>query len=747
MPGAARTIALPRSLRGLDATKMYALSGFTTLDRYATANGGGEAGSLATGFAIFTLAQLRSLPSTSQIFSARSGGSAEGYFNNVNSSNQLVFQVKGTSTFLASPTYPFVASDVGKIFLFGGLVSTAGLVRLFVARAERGVGTAQTGYVAPAGTIPASLVGLANAVQPAVGLAIFAEAALRGVPSDAQVIALYDAVRALGDFPASAVAEALMPGTTITHRWSLRDTLTARKYDAADNSIAPAGIADSVTLAAVDQMARTGLPVVRRIDPSTNGRMTYGAQGFAVGVALQSALGAGFLGSAAGFTIRLAVTFWSIASSTGYIAVAWNGASTRGWAINRNVTTLGFYVRGVLVSKALTAADVGMPHLLHVVYNGSAMEAFYDGVSIGSAAAPSYLAENSPALMALGAINTTASFPANESVWSFAGANYIASAADVAADFAAWQRTARLSDIPSKPDANRYEISTDIIANGGPSAGIPATVLDRVGTSHLTRLGTGLQVAQRAERLWSYETSPILYGAGTFTQTDYYETATNLGDSNTQSFWAAVFFLVFSQSVTSKPRDLFGSINSTSTQGFAIRSNTSNNSINFLAMDNTAAARTPTTAGISATDVGKLQVYLGVWDQPATKVRGYFKRVESGTGTTVTGYGPSAGGMRIGRNFQATDRAADGLVVYGVAAGLGVPTLAQIQAFYDDTLANERIGSISGLTTLRVDLDADARANSNTLPATLTDRASGTFGFARTGAMPTTSQYARAFGW
>lgn len=282
----------------------------------------------------------------------------------------------------------------------------------------------------------------------------------------------------------------------------------------------------------------------------------------------------------------------------------------------------------------------------------------------------------------------------------------------------------------------------------------PATIPDSVTAATvdaMTKTGapTVKVIDPTTPKLWSYETSPILYGGSAWADAALYECPTYLGDSNTQSFWAAAFFLLTSQSVASRGRDLFGTIASTPSRGFTLRTNLTNTTMNILAIDNAATGRAAPATTLATTDVGKLHLLVGVWDVPALKLRTYAKRAEVSTGTAVTGYSPyAAGGMRIGRgSFQAADTSCDGIVIYGVAAGLGLPTLAQIQQQFDDTMANERIAGIPGLTNLRIDLDADARANTNALPATLTDRQSGTYNFARTGSITTTPQYARAFAW
>ena len=100
----------------------------------------------------------------------------------------------------------------------------------------------------------------------------------------------------------------------------------------------------------------------------------------------------------------------------------------------------------------------------------------------------------------------------------------------------------------------------------------------------------------------------------------------------------------------------------------------------------------------------------------------------------------------MGRSISNADWSASNVVVHGFSGGFGLPTLAQVQALFDETMAIERIGSIAGMTNLRIDITQDAIDNGGNLPATLTDRA-GSFNFSRNGTLSTAPQYARAWNW
>ncbi len=496
-----------------DPTKLYAISGFSAANYMQTAVGGGEVGD-AAGFGVLSLFIMTALPASSVLFNHRAGGSSTaGYYARFGTAGILTFFVSNGTTLMSGNNLVFTPGDVGRVQLVCSIYD--GAARQLAWRGARSAGA--SGAYAGTGAVPHSLTGQGS-VEPASAVLSLGQVTFRGMPSDAQLQAVYDATRTLRDLPNKAALEALTPGTTVTHRWSVRDTLAAANVLVANGAAAPASIPDSVTAASIDAMTKVGSPVVRVIDPAT-------------------------------------------------------------------------------------------------------------------------------------------------------------------------------------------------------------------------------------PRLWSYETTPILYGASSLDLSNFYECATPLGEGS-GPFWAAMFFTVTSQAVASKARVPFASSSQSPSNisGFALGTSGTNTFVSMTAYRGDGSGVPSPSATIAATDVGKLHLLVGVLDSAALKVRTYWKRVEQSTGATYTAYTPSSTGMRLGRSFLTNDYSPDGISLWGVAAGIGLPSLAQIQAMFDETQANERIGSIAGMTSMRVDLTSDALGNGNALPATLTDRV-GSFHFSRTGSVTTAAAYARAFGW
>jgi hypothetical protein len=301
--------------------------------------------------------------------------------------------------------------------------------------------------------------------------------------------------------------------------------------------------------------------------------------------------------------------------------------------------------------------------------------------------------------------------------------------------------------IPGKT-TSLYNIGADIEAAGDAA---PTTIVDRgIGAAHLTRVGANVKSTYDRRRLWSYESSPILYGATMPTPADSYESAIGFAGDNA-GFWALVFIMLNAQgaaNVSTAVRTLF-SRRGAANGGWDLSTSGPNGMLAFGCGGIGGAGKVASSSFVlSASDVGKMLLAYGVWDGPAQTARLYVKRAQVGTGTVFTGgtFVPETGSTFLGRrqDGQAVDSS---ITIYGAACGLGVPTLAEIQAHHDDVMANERLlRGIPGKTSLCVDLTADVIANGGALPAQALDRV-GSAHFARNGNPTLARQYARAWGW
>jgi hypothetical protein len=466
---------------------LVAITNFIPGNRFATPAGGGGEPGVTTGFCSVELIRVNTLQAASQIFGGRSGGADGGYFHTIDTTNGLRFYAKSDAGFPASPIRTLLASDVGKIFLVIGMhTGAAAQVKQFVDRAEVGTGTAAVGYVPEA--TPSIIGALVTASQPATGLSWLAAMAFRGTPTLAQLEQLYDLTRTLRDLPGKADAEAILVDSAVTHRWSLKDTLAGTTV--VDGQPAPASLPDTVTFAAVDAMARQGSPIVRRIDPGVDGRQTFGAMGFSGTSYLESEPGKGIRGRAGTFVVRALVIFRSL-SGIAYVAACASSSVNNGWSIQRNASTLKARVGGLESSRTLTATDLNVPHTVDIFFDGATSTLVFDGIAAPLSAAGAYIPPTES--MTLGGRFTGGSFAAvTEDIFFLAGGDG-GSIADLQAASTKYLQTGVFVASMGLANEHSYDLTADVIDNGGPENGIPAPVQDRIGTDHLTRVG-GLRV-------------------------------------------------------------------------------------------------------------------------------------------------------------------------------------------------------------------------------------------------------------
>lgn len=225
---------------------------------------------------------------------------------------------------------------------------------------------------------------------------------------------------------------------------------------------------------------------------------------------------------------------------------------------------------------------------------------------------------------------------------------------------------------------------------------------------------------------------------------DYYEAPVNALPGDASGLTASLLCVVLSQAVASATRRPFSQRGLTN-PGWGFQT-TGTNSAMVFSLGGANTANTPS-SGIVAGDIGKNLLYTATWDGPNTTARLYAKRVQVGTGSPLTGgFAPdTAAKPMIGRSDGGFP--SDGIAVLGVYLAAGIATLAQVQAQFDDVMANECIRPCPGLAGTVIDLRQDVLGNGGALPATLVDRGIGGVNFARVGAPRLFSQYARAFQW
>lgn len=467
----------------------------------------------------------------------------------------------------------------------------------------------------------------------------------------------------------------------------------------------------------------------------------------------RTAVGGGVRFTAAGAHFAAKLTIDGQASdqqaNKNLVSTVTTSPSAQGWTlfINAQNTQIGLvtYLAGVSTVSAtytVPAGKVGVPLVVELVHTGSALQLFVDGAQVGiDVAAGATSDPGTPMMIGCGdarliAINSIE----DVTLHMISGGATVPTPAEIAARAAASIGTNALARVPGKTQKE-----WDLRA---PTSTVRGSVVEAVGgadVDRLTLVGAGLQVAQRVERLYSYETSPIVQGAQTFSATDFYETPNGLA-GNIGGFWGAVLLIVRSQSVPSTGRVLL-SRRSTGNSGWNAASNATNSTISAVLSTTTSTYATPALS-VAVADVGKLILFGWSMDVQASKLRGYGKRAEVAGGTTIAGtYIPLASGtMQLGRRNADVVAADAGVEIYGFTVGNGVPTLAQFQALHDACMANEDIVEMPGMSSLTISLKQDAKANGGALPAVLLDR-TGNQNFVRNGSPVLASQFARAWSW
>lgn len=706
---------------------LYGLSNFAVGALYATAVDGGESGA-STGFVVVGLVHLKSALTTGSVFFDRLATSPSNMGWGLNHDNQSLYFYAANSTpaLVQSAKHYVTASDLGRVFCVAGVHTGAGnTLQLWAGRQLVGT-VAITGYT-PGSGIPTTIGARGAAGSfPTTSLSVLAATAARGVPSAAQLQAYFDAARALGDLPAT------MQGATVTHRWSARDA-------AQGALVAPATLTDTVTKATADAMSKTGAPTVVTIDPSRDGRRLLGAQGFTASAYLETAANAGIQGSPTGFWV-FAVPRWDKTPGLEQVVSCGTSASSN-WGIQTSGTTLrcillnGGYISG---TYTIATGDLMQPFPVMLHFTGSTVRMYTRGaVQAGAdvAAAYSVLAN---ATMRIGGWNTQPFV--SGSVFSLSGGNSALTLAEIQAAFASYEATGKAPTIPGKT-GHVYDLTPDILAAGET---VPAQVLDRVGSDHLSRTGT-LTVGQRTERLWSYEPTPILYGAQGTTSAYYTTAGVPAYPGTSAAFFFASLIRIESQAVASATRLYASTLTAGNSGGYYFQTLGTNSSLWFVPVNVSGTGTASPSYSIAPADVGKLLLVTGVVDGPGLKCRLYVKRAEVGSGTTITGtsFVPSAGPLNLLRDPRGTLQG-DNITVIGATWGHFVPSLAEIQAHHDAVQAAEDIMPIPGKSQALVSFKRDVAGGQ--LPATLADKI-GADNMTRVGSPTLTSIFSRTWGW
>lgn len=495
-----------------DASKLYLLTSFSAAHHYATAAGGGEAG-VNTGFGALYLFYSLALDSGFRTL----GGKATsitgdgGWWTDIGGAANYWRAILFSTTTLAvagPSTNQMLPSDLFKLHALL-MVRTPTSVDLYLDHTSNKATAAMAEAYRLTTTALAERLGILSAGgAPATNMCIPGRLTFRGTPTAAHLQALLDAARTEGGIPSLAAAQAAMPGTTITHRQSLRDTLALASAPVIDGQVGPDSLPDTVTAASVDAMARQGSPTVRVIDPTVDGRKTYGVLGSRGSSAHYASVGEGIRGDAVnGLHCCWRGRIWG----AGNAAIAGNrqsNDSTVGWVLYMSAGTLLMTVKNaagasVTTTGAAMTAYYGTEQLITAQCDGALLQVFVGATKVAESAIVGYKppAASNPTRFGY-APSAVADVPAGDLVDHFEadGGDNVLTLAEIQAKVLAWQRTGKLALTTGKTQ-HRWDWTTD--AAGG---SVPTNVADRVDADGLVSVGANLmQIAQRVERLWAWE--------------------------------------------------------------------------------------------------------------------------------------------------------------------------------------------------------------------------------------------------
>jgi hypothetical protein len=529
--------------------------------------------------------------------------------------------------------------------------------------------------------------------------------------STAQILAHFDAVAASGRMQS-------VVGQT-EHLYDLTTDVLAGGVEAV-----PATVLDRV---GTDNLTRVGIDV--RTD--ANAIRSVGPYGAADG--WQTALGGGIQGANA-FHVVADVWLIKVPTANEIIVMATPSSGTTGWFIQ--VTSAGalriVLGAGTQIASStyqLTAADLNKR--LRIVANKttSVVQLFVQGVQAGADVAAATYNVNTNVAMAIGQFFGAQNFSSGY-VELIEGGSSSLTTPEIAAVNA--DLTAAAPSVSGKTQ-KRYVFEQDIAAASG---SLTALSVERVsGGDSMARLGAPLTLAQRTERVWSYETAPISSGVNGMSSTAFYSNAGGFtGDSSGWGFlWVGS---IDSQGVASATRVLVGKRDATN-PGFQLVTLGTNSAFQLTVGSSSGSAST-TTAAIASTELGKTFV-IGCW-YDGSKARLMVRRLEVGTGASLTGvYAASSAAFVVGKRSDSLP--ADGITFRGFVGLAGVPALAELQAAHDAILAREEIASVPTRSVALYDVGKDSTIGA--VPAVITDRI-GSAPLAQSGAPTQSLNYTRA---
>jgi hypothetical protein len=454
---------------------------------------------------------------------------------------------------------------------------------------------------------------------------------------------------------------------------------------AANNGELPAQFLDRI---GTDHLARLDIDV-----PKVGPNGVRGVGPYAVTDEWQSAPGGGIVGVNTGFHVVADLYFSKVPTADEFLFSCTNVAGNAGYSLR--VTSTGL-LRGAIAgvnnsgTYQLTGADLNKRIRVELEKTATVIRLYVNGVQAGADVAAATYSVPTGVPMSVGNIRNGGPMLSG----------WVELVQGGHANHSAGERTTLNADLTQPAPIiagkteKRWRFHDDTAATPTKT---PRTSVERVSGAApdlLTRYGAGLQVAQRVEHPWSYETAPIMKaGASSGAGANRWAAPSGL-DTAGDPLGFFVGVLARSRAATS---GRFLSHSSGGPQGWNVNG-TGGVQWSFTGVDGSATNRSAP-AVIVAAD-GKARAALWVYDAPASLLRAYQNRAQVGSGNPCTGFtitGAGAIGLTLGSLYGGGSPNPDTDLI-GIVYGLGVPTLAQFQAWEDATMALEDIVAIEGGT-------------------------------------------------
>lgn len=613
---------------------------------------------------------------------------------------------------VVSPTTTVVAADVGRPALYLGQHDGT-KVRFWLNGVQVGDGVAITGYL---GTSSPFVLGRdAGGINDASAFSVFGSAGGNYVLTQAEITQIQ------ADF--ERTGRIVPPVGKTDHAWDLTTDTLASGVDAV-----PAQVLDRV---GTDHLSKVGVAV------QTDANAIRSVGPYSVADGWTTGPGGGIRGAAGGVNVELDVWLTKVPTATEMLAECTDSLARSGWFFQAASASLRFWcVTGItgVQSGTYTLAAGDLNKRLRLTGNltaAGAIQFFVNGVQVGSdvALGGAYTVPAATVAMAIGQHYAAQNFSSGY-VEAIQGGNAPIAAGDVTTLNASL--TTAPPSLGGTLTTKRYIFETDIAAVSG---ALPAKSVERIsGGDDMARAGSPLVLAQRTERLWSYETSPVMLGGTTFTDADYYGSNTLGFQGSTAGYWVSLLLYILPGS-SSATRILISDV--WGTGGWYMTTSGANATLQFTSR-NTSDVNGAVIPLLSS-DVGKLLLVTMQYDPSIGKLRSFSKRLEASQ-VTCAGYVVPTGGMYIGRSTTGAGFGAGNVALLGVSAGNALISLAEYQAQYDACMARERMIEVPGKADFLVDFTLEGA-----LPATLTDR-KGSAHLPKVGAPTLHQQYARAWG-